>query len=212
MNYKLAIFDFDGTLANTYPWLLSILSVLAQEHNVEPISPDQLEDMRSIGMRKTLNKYKFPLWKVPMVAKNIQEKMRADIHKISLYEGMEQILNNLFANGVQLAVVSSNERENIQNVLGKELSSLFSFYECGVSLFSKQTKFKKILKASGVSEKQALCIGDEIRDIQAARRANIPFGAVAWGYTNIDTLLSYTPQEVFHSVCEINCAFLAQEC
>jgi len=211
MTYKLAIFDFDGTLADTFPWVISIISHLAAEQNYEPITTTQLEEFRTLGVRKIIKKYKFPYWKIPIIAKDIQNKMKEDIHKIRLFEDIEKVLHNLSQHEVQLALVSSNEKSNIQKVLGKEISSLFSFYECGVSMFSKQAKFKKILRISGVDETQTLCIGDEIRDIQAAHKARIPFGAVAWGYTNIETLISYTPQEVFKSVFDINQAFIAQE-
>lgn len=211
MTYKLAIFDFDGTIADTFPWILRILSHLANEHQVDPISNSQLEEFRTHGIRKIIKKYKFPIWKIPLIARDIQQKMSEDIHEISLFDDIENVLNNLSKNGVQLALVSSNEKSNIQKILGNEITELFSFFECGVSMFSKQSKFKKIVKSSGINEDQVLCIGDEIRDIQAAQKANIPFGAVAWGYTNLETLISYHPQEVFHSVFEINHAFLPMD-
>jgi len=211
MAYKLAIFDFDGTLADTFPLIINIFSHLAKEHHYDKITDSQLEEFKSQGVRKLIQKYKFPIWKIPMIAKDVQTMMSEDIHQISLFKDIENVLKELSKNGIQLALVSSNEINNIKKVLGDEVASLFSFFECGVSMFSKQSKFKKILKASGIQENQTLCIGDEIRDVQAAHRANIPFGAVAWGYTNIETLLTYHPQEVFHSVFDINRAFLPQE-
>jgi len=211
MTYKLAIFDFDGTLADTYPWVIKIFSHLAKEHQYETITEAQFEEFKSVGVRKIIKKYKFPIWKIPAIAKIVQKKMNEDIHEITLFDDIENVLNNLSKSGIQLALVSSNEFSNIKKVLGDEITSLFSFFECGVSMFSKQSKFKKIVKASGIQENQALCIGDEIRDLQAAHRANIPFGAVAWGYTNIETLITYHPQEVFHSVFDINFAFLPSE-
>jgi phosphoglycolate phosphatase len=211
MAYKLAIFDFDGTLADTFPLIINIFSHLAKEHHYDKITDSQLEEFKSQGVRKLIQKYKFPIWKIPMIAKDVQTMMSEDIHQISLFKDIENVLKELSKNGIQLALVSSNEINNIKKVLGDEVASLFSFFECGVSMFSKQSKFKKIVKASGVQENQTLCIGDEIRDIQAAHRANIPFGAVAWGYTNIETLLTYHPQEVFHSVFDINCAFISRE-
>ena len=80
---------------------------------------------------------------------------------------------------------------------------LIDYYECGVRLFGKQAKLKKILKQSGIHADEAICIGDEIRDIQAAQKVKIPFGAVAWGYTNLEALKAYAPAEVFTKVGEI---------
>lgn len=202
--YKLAIFDFDGTLADTYPWMLHIADRLATEYNYDPITPQQWDELREMGVMKLMKKYRFPLWRLPEIANEIQTRMKRDIHKINLFENMVTVLKELFQNDVKLALVSSNSCENIQKVLGQEALSYFSFFECGVSMFSKQAKFKKVLKASGFSAKNTICIGDEIRDIQAARKANIPFGAVAWGYTNIEKLCALLPQEIFHSVNEIS--------
>jgi phosphoglycolate phosphatase len=48
-----------------------------------------------------------------------------------------------------------------------------------------------------------LCIGDEIRDLEAAAKAGIPFGAVAWGFTQIEALQAHAPAEVFMRMDEI---------
>ena len=91
----------------------------------------------------------------------------------------------------------------MRRILGPENEALIQYYECGVQLFGKQAKLKKVLKQSGTLPGEAICIGDEIRDIQAARKAKIPFGAVAWGFTKVEALLAYAPNEVFSSVGEI---------
>ncbi len=201
--YNLVIFDFDGTIADTYPITMQIAEKLAQDFNYEPISPQQWQEIRELGVMQVIRKYKFPIWRIPEVARELQKQMRQDIHKVPLFDDMAAVLRELFENGIQLALVSSNGCENIQKVLGEEIASYFSFFECGVSMFSKQAKFKKVLKASGVKANHTICIGDEIRDIQAAKKAKIPFGAVSWGYTNIEKLLTLFPQEIFHTVLDI---------
>jgi phosphoglycolate phosphatase len=102
-----------------------------------------------------------------------------------------------------LAVVSSNTHANVRGVLGPEIAALFKYYECGASIFGKKAKFHKILKHSGIPHYEAICIGDEIRDCEAARSENIAFGAVAWGYTRLEALQAHAPDEVFVRVDEI---------
>jgi phosphoglycolate phosphatase len=60
-----------------------------------------------------------------------------------------------------------------------------------------------VLKRAKVRPSEALVIGDEVRDFDAAQRAHIPFGAVAWGYTHLDALRAHAPRETFHDVEEI---------
>ncbi|MFL6293325.1 MAG: hypothetical protein ACJ759_20725 [Thermoanaerobaculia bacterium] len=47
------------------------------------------------------------------------------------------------------------------------------------------------------------CIGDEIRDLEAARAEGIAFGAVTWGYTHPEALRAHGPEEMFSTIDEI---------
>ena len=78
-----------------------------------------------------------------------------------------------------------------------------SHYGCGASLFGKAAKFKSVLRRSGYAAAETITIGDELRDLEAARSAGIAFGAVAWGYTRPEALRAHRPDEMFNSVDEI---------
>ena len=70
-------------------------------------------------------------------------------------------------------------------------------------MFGKQAHFRRVLKRSGVRPANALCIGDQIRDDEAASAVGMPFGAVAWGDTTVDALQACAPAAVFHEVEEL---------
>lgn len=203
MNYDLLIFDFDGTLADTFPWLISIVNEIAKKHNYEPIEQEQLEEFRKVGTHKLIKKYKIPLWKIPVLGKEFKNRMGQDIQRITLFEGIASTLNELANRGYTLALVSSNKEINVKKVLGTRISALFSFFECDVPTFRKHTIFNKLLKASKTAAERSLCIGDEIRDFEAARKSRIDFGAVAWGYNDITALQALSPAVVFENVNEI---------
>ncbi len=203
MKYKLVIFDFDGTLADSFPWLLGAVDRLAEKRGLPKVDKNELEAMRGHDAKTLMKMYRVPLWKVLLMAGDIRAMMAAEVHKIPLFAGVEQLLRQLSKNGVKLAVVTTNSRENVRQVLGAELAALVDYYECGVTLFGKQEKFRKILKKSGIAASAAFAIGDETRDIEAAKNAHIACGAVAWGYAKVDILQSCAPQEVFFSVEEI---------
>ena len=76
-------------------------------------------------------------------------------------------------------------------------------YACGVSLFGKAAAFRRVLRRAGVRPEDALCVGDELRDLEAAAEAGIPFGAVTWGYPSADALRARTPAVVFERVDEV---------
>ena len=81
--------------------------------------------------------------------------------------------------------------------------ALLAACEGGVSVFGKRMKLRKVLRQSGIHPAQAIFIGDEIRDIEAARQAGIASGAVAWGFTDPDALRAHSPDMLFTSVDEM---------
>jgi phosphoglycolate phosphatase len=203
MTYRLIIFDFDGTLADTFPWVMSIIDHLAEKYNYPRPAQEEIDSARYMDTRKLIKYSGLSFWKFNSIARYVMKCMAEDIHKIALFDGIASLLHCLAEEGKCLAVVSSNSKHNVSQVLGPEISALIQHWECGVPVFGKSHKFKKILRRSGFDAGETLCIGDEIRDIEAAKKANIPCGAVSWGYTHVDSLIPLEPELVFASVCDI---------
>jgi phosphoglycolate phosphatase len=203
MKYKLVIFDFDGTLADSLPWIMGVINEIADKYKFKRIDKSEIETLRSYDANKLLKLHRVPFWKIPMIANHARALMTKDIHHISLFEGIDGLLLRLSGNGVTLAIVTTNSCENVRKILGPENAALIDNYECGVSIFGKSAKLKRILKKNGVLNSETIYIGDEIRDYEASRNVNIPFGAVSWGYARIETLKPYLPREIFTSIEEI---------
>lgn len=203
MTYRLVIFDFDGTLADSFPFFLGVLSTLADAHGFKRFNRDELEALRGFDAQQVIRHAGLPAWKIPAVARHFRTLMSESIDRIHLFEGVGQMLHRLAGRGMQLAVVTSNSIDNVKAVLGPENARLIAHYECGVSLFGKRSKLRRLLKTTGCRPGQALCIGDELRDMDAAHAENIDFGAVGWGYTKAETLKARGPKLVFARVEEI---------
>jgi phosphoglycolate phosphatase len=201
--YTLVIFDFDGTLADTFPWFTNVINKVAEKYHFKKIEPGEHETIREFDARGVLKYLGVPLWKMPLIASYMRTLMTHDIQKIALFQGIEGLLRRLASVGVTLAVVSSNSYENIRHVLGAEMAALIAHYECGVSMFGKEAKLRKILKRSGVSPGEAIYIGDEIRDSEAARKLGMAFGGASWGYTTAESLRAHSPDDVFASIDDI---------
>lgn len=203
MEYQLVIFDFDGTLADTFPWFTRVLNQVADKYGFKRIAAEEVDTIRGYDGRRILKHLGVPLWKTPKIAGHLRALMTEDIHEMSLFSGMKAVLQTLADSGYRLALVSSNALENINYVLGQDISSLFAHYECGVSMFGKKSKLRGIIKKSGLSADRVIYIGDEIRDLQGARQVGIAFGAVAWGYNKIEAIKAQGPDLVFDTVQEI---------
>jgi phosphoglycolate phosphatase len=202
LKYKLIAFDFDGTLADSFPFFIEVFGMLADAHGFARIDHADIDRLRGYDAKALMRHVGLPLWKFPQVATHFKRLMAADIARIKLFDGMAEALQQLAAAGIELAVVSSNSVDNVRSVLGAE-AALITHFECGVDLFGKRHKLRHLFKRSGLSQHKMLSIGDELRDLEAARAVSIPFGAVAWGYSRFDVLLAEAPEEAFSSVEEL---------
>lgn len=203
MAYQLLIFDFDGTLADSLPFFLEVFDILAARHGFRPIARDDLATLRTYDTRQLMRHVGLPAWKSVRVAADFRSLMAQNIERIHPFDGVEAMLLELAAQGVTLALMSSNSLENVRAVLGPRSMALFTHLECGVSLFGKGHKLRRLLAASGVAPARVLCVGDEVRDMEAARGAGLDFGGVGWGYATPESLRARQPTRMFLTVAQL---------
>ncbi len=203
MTYRLAIFDFDGTLADSFPWFVGVLNGVARRYGFRQVRPDELETLRGCDARALMRHLQVPAWKLPFIARHMRRLMARDIAGIAAFDGVSGLLRTLAERGVTIAVVSSNSVDNIRRVLGPDSAALVQRYACGASLFGKPAKFRSVLRDTGTPAAAAIAIGDETRDIEAARRVGIACAAVTWGYARADVLAAGRPDFLFDRMDQI---------
>lgn len=201
--YKLVIFDFDGTLADSGAWLARELNPLAARFGFRRISEAETEALRGCDSREVLSRLGVPLWKLPFIARHLRRSLARQADAIQLFPGAKALLRRLAGEGVVLGLVSSNSAANVRRILGPEAAALIEHYECGAAFFGKAAKFRKVLRRARMKPADALCIGDETRDIEAARAAGIAAGAVAWGYARREVLEARAPTWLFETPDEV---------
>lgn len=203
MKYRLAIFDFDGTLADSFPFFLRVFNQLARQHGFKGIDPELAPTFRHYTPRQMMELVGMPAWKLPLVARSFISLMKQNATSISLFEQVDETLLQLVNHGMVLAIVSSNSYDNISQILGPANTKLIRHFECGMSIFGKPTRIQKVLKKTGIASHEVIYIGDQVTDLEAARKVSIAFGAVSWGYGTIESLREHSPEEEFESVSAI---------
>lgn len=202
IKYRLIIFDSDGTLADTLPWMRSVFNELADKHGFRRLTPEEVERNRDLHGHEMLKALGLPLWKLPFVVSDMRRRMERQGGDFKPFPGIGEALQRLAGTGARLAVVSSNSQRNVEQVLG-EFAAHIHVFSCSVAMFGKAARLRAVTRESGIPAAQAIYIGDEVRDAEAARKAGMAFGAVAWGLHSAGALQARQPAEFFTTVSDL---------
>lgn len=202
MPYSLAIFDLDGTLADSFPWFLRTINDIADRFGFRRVADQDIDGLRHASTREILSRLEVPLWKLPAIARHARRLKAEAASEISLFAGVETMLRTLVENGVQLALVTSDSEANAREKLGPS-AALFTYFDCAASVFGKPAKFRRVIRRSSIAPDKVIAIGDEVRDIEAARAVGIACCAVCWGYAAPAALRALGPDHVFERMDEI---------
>jgi phosphoglycolate phosphatase len=201
--YKLVIFDFDGTLADSISWVVEALDGVAERYGFRKANRAELEELRGLGSREIMRALGVPVWKLPMISAHMRRLAGDAADRIILYPGIADMLTRLHLQGVRLGIASSNAEENIRKIIGSRVAAAISDFECGASMFGKAQRIKRIVARSGTPAADAIYIGDETRDIEAAHQAGVAAGAVLWGVAKHAAFEPVKPTAMFASVEEM---------
>ncbi|HEX4694339.1 HAD hydrolase-like protein [Sphingomonas sp.] len=200
--YKLVIFDFDGTLSDSGEWFLSIIDDLSDRFRFRRVDRAEVEVLRRRPTREVIAHLRIAGWKLPLIARYVRARFRDNASDIRTFDGVRAMLATLSDAGVRMMLCSSNGEDNVRAVLGADAARFEAFF-CGSGLFGKVAKLRRAVKASGLAPADILAIGDETRDIDAARAVGLGCGAVLWGYANPDILTAMKPDVTFAAPAEI---------
>ncbi len=193
--FDLVILDFDGVLADSAPWMLRNMAGFLRARGLPVPEPDEIEAMRSLSNREIVRRMRVPAWRLPAIARDMRALMESHAHEIGLFPGAAEFLARLDAAGARPAIVSSNSEVVVRQVLGPAAGHVRR-YACGAGLFGKAPVFRKVMRAERVRPGRVVAVGDETRDIEAARRAGIACAAVTWGYASPQVLERFAPDHL----------------
>jgi phosphoglycolate phosphatase len=200
--YELLIFDFDGTLADSAEWMVRTLNDIAVPFGLRQVSDDEVAMLRGRSNQEIVRYLGVPLWKLPGIAAEMRRRIAHDIAELRLFDGVSETLRSLDELGLKLAIVSSNSQENVRHILGPENVGRIDTFECSASMFGKASKLRTVMRRMGTTPHDTLCIGDETRDIDAARDVGASIGTVTWGYAKREILEQYRPTHMFDSLAD----------
>lgn len=181
---KLILFDFDGTIADTFDAALDTINELSPHFGYKPVRRADALRLRDRSIRELLKETHLPIRRLPRWIRAVRFELRHKIATIEPVAGLGDVLDNLHRKKIALGIVTSNSRENIDAFLANNgWTAWFAHLECGSNLFGKSRLIKRAAARANVRLDETAYVGDEARDIEAARAAGVVAAAVTWGAT-----------------------------
>ncbi|WP_013324471.1 HAD-IA family hydrolase [Gloeothece verrucosa] len=199
MVVKVIIFDFDGTIADTYNAFVEIVNDLSKEFGYKPLTPEDLARLKKLSSREIVQQSEISLIQIPFLLKRVKTELSKIISDLSIFSGLKSCLIQLHKKGYILGIVTSNDQANVQCFLeNNQLDSLFDFVYSGTNLFGKHKVINQIIKKYNFSRDEIVYVGDETRDIQSAKASHIKVIAVGWGFNDPEALAKYEPDALIN--------------
>jgi phosphoglycolate phosphatase len=204
MQARVLLFDFDGTLADTFEIAVQVFNQLSGDFGYRPVTEEELPAMRKMGAREVMTEFGISTGTVPKLAHRGLKLIRARMDEVRPFAGIPEMLRSLKEAGFILGILTSNSEENVNLFLQRHDLELFDFVRSSSRLFGKAREIRGILKKGRWSKEEVIFIGDECRDIEASHKAGIRVAAVSWGFNTTEALLALEPAAVLHHPEEIS--------
>jgi N-acetyl-D-muramate 6-phosphate phosphatase len=193
---RAVLFDLDGTLVDTAADMCAAANLMCAERGREAVALEQFRPMVSKGGRAMLQlafadadadeiEHLLPLF---------LERYGASIAVHSrLFDGMPEVLSAIEAGGQRWGVVTNKPEHLAHGVMaGLGLAERCAVLIGGDTLAARKPDplpLREACRRLGIEVGEAIYVGDDARDIAAARAAPMPSIIAGWGYIEAGTAL-----------------------
>lgn len=203
MKKKAILFDFDGTIADSIPWIFKEINSHAKEYGFQPILPEQFEALRSSTLPELVKQFNISLFKLPFFIAMMRREVKKDIDRMGLCKGMKELILIVKERGYRMGIVSSSPRENIESFLKRHDLNIFEFIHSELNIFGKSAAIEGVMREHNMKNEETIYVGDEIRDIEACRAIGLDIISVTWGFNNEVGLFKHGAAHVVDSPDDI---------
>jgi phosphoglycolate phosphatase len=192
----IAIFDFDGTIADSLEVALSEYNRIAPRFRVKPVDRAELARLRTMKARVAMKEHGVSFWKLPFLVRSMRTAMHDHAGSLKPHVGVAEVLRALVERGCPCSILSTNSSANISRFLVRHELELFEHVVGGSSLFGKARALTRLIGRARLDASRVYYIGDEARDVDAATAAGVRSIAVSWGYADRSALASHSPTHI----------------
>lgn len=191
------LFDFDGTLADTISLGITLLNSYSDKFGYKKLD---LEKNKGLSALQLMSVAQISFWKLPYLVCFFKKKLVESGSQIKMINGVQTMLSELKNAGFKMGILTSNSLQTVQNFLKTyEIESYFSYIKTDVPVFGKK---RALSKAKRQIKSDFIYVGDELRDVEACRKNDIPVVSVCWGFNSFEVLEQNNPKMVAKNTAE----------
>ncbi len=188
------IFDFDGTIADSFDF---IVNLLATEAGKGPLSDEQRHELRGMSMTAIGRRFGHSWLRLLRLFFRGRQLMGDSIQLVKPFTGVPEVIKKLHNEGHELFIVTSNSVHNVHVFLHQHNLHTYFFEVYGsVNLFGKAPALRRLLRENNLDIKDAVYVGDELRDVEAAQSLKLRSIAVTWGFARPADLKALKPTAI----------------
>ena len=208
-DFKLLVFDWDGTLMDSEARIRSCVKAAARDLGLKAPTDSAIRNIIGLGLGEAVLML-FPglgqLDVAAVIDRYRHHYLHADETPSELFPGSFTVLQELQRRQYLLAVATGKGRNGLRKVLHTtRLESLFHATRCADETFSKPhpQMLLEILEELGVSADEALMIGDTEYDLQMASNAGVRSVAVGYGAHEPERLAGHDPLVILTDIADL---------
>lgn len=190
---KAILFDFDGTIADTFALAVEVYNSVAPEFGCKVVLESEIPSARRKSAKQLMAELGITKSMLPRLAATCLKQIHKKMDTVLPFQGIPEALQALKLAGFTLGILTSNSCENVQLFLEKNQLRYFDFVRPSSRLFGKAKEIRAILKSYDWQPEDLAFVGDECRDLEAGQKAKIFTVAVAWGFNLPEALLAQQP-------------------
>ena len=192
MKYRVVLFDLDGTLLDTIGDLAAAVNHALELRGLPLHTLPDYRRMVGHGVRNLVTQalpatYQEDEAFIDACLADFKSYYSAHIADRTLpYPGMTELLQDLQAKGVQLAIASNKFQSGTEDLIGRLFPGIRFVTVLGnregYPLKPDPEIVGEVLRRSGCSRETAVMVGDSLTDMKTAANGGIAGIAVNWGY------------------------------
>lgn len=208
--YKLAIFDWDGTLMDSIAHIVDSMQQAAVTLSEPVPTVPEVRHIIGLGLPEAIA-ILFPHANAATREEIRQQYARHFLAhsaaRSELFAGAQPLLDQLTQQGYVLAIATGKSRLGLNRVLAQTgLGHYFAITRCADETASKPDPLmlKEILAHTSMAADEAVMIGDTSYDMEMAQAIAMPRIAVSYGVHEADVLRTYQPLAIVDSVYQLH--------